>query len=444
MANEQYIAAIEIASSKIVGAIGTKDADGRICFRMMEEDKVVDCVSHGLSQNIEEISQHLNNILVRLESRIAPRRIESVYVGLSGGGIRSIQRHSRLDFGRDEIIENSHLLKLARMASQETFQDFEKLDVVPRCFFINGEEKKRPIGILSNAIEADYNIIIGKKALRSNIGHVLGRINREEKDAFITSITTADLILTEADKQGCAFVDYGAENVTISIYRRGTLCHLYTLPFGSRNITMDIAEGLHQVEGTAEELKKQNDSLLRPTSVASRGLNGNQTASPSNYVIARSGEIVANIINAIKCAGFEASDLPSGLIFTGGGAKSADFSEYVQGVTKFKVRIATLPQNISVVDSRATGLEYLGIVSLIVAGGQRLQPNESCCSNPYLESEIQESPESPENPEEPESPAEPKPQKKNIVDKLFTRLKSLADSLSAENVEEDDEDEERR
>ena len=40
----QHIVAIEIGSSKIIGAIATKSPEGKIQFEAMEEEHIVDCI----------------------------------------------------------------------------------------------------------------------------------------------------------------------------------------------------------------------------------------------------------------------------------------------------------------------------------------------------------------------------------------------------------------
>ena len=57
MTADKYIAAIEISSSKIIGAIGRLSADGRLNIIAIEKDKIIEYVRYGIIQNIEETNK---------------------------------------------------------------------------------------------------------------------------------------------------------------------------------------------------------------------------------------------------------------------------------------------------------------------------------------------------------------------------------------------------
>ena len=92
MTADKYIAAIEISSSKIIGAIGRLSADGRLNIIAIEKDKIIEYVRYGIIQNIEETNTALCRIIDRLEQRASlnKRRISAVYVGLSGRSLRNV------------------------------------------------------------------------------------------------------------------------------------------------------------------------------------------------------------------------------------------------------------------------------------------------------------------------------------------------------------------
>lgn len=92
MNKDRYIAALEISSSKVIGAVGISGRSGQLEIIAVEQEKSTDTVRYGQIQNTEETSTMTNYVLERLERRpgIAPREITGVYVGLSGRSLRSI------------------------------------------------------------------------------------------------------------------------------------------------------------------------------------------------------------------------------------------------------------------------------------------------------------------------------------------------------------------
>ncbi|MDE6390276.1 MAG: hypothetical protein K2L26_02520, partial [Duncaniella sp.] len=81
---EKSIIALEIGSSKIKGAIGTVSAEGVLSVKAIEEEHCSDIVRHGCIRNVVETAAAVRGVVQRLEQRVAPKRIEGVYLSLGG------------------------------------------------------------------------------------------------------------------------------------------------------------------------------------------------------------------------------------------------------------------------------------------------------------------------------------------------------------------------
>ena len=114
MATDKYIAALEISSSKVIGAIGIVGKSGQLEIIAVEQEKSADAVRYGQIQNIEETSNLINYVMDRLERRpnIAPREITGVYVGLSGRSFRSIPIDVSMALPDDTEITDSIIERL--------------------------------------------------------------------------------------------------------------------------------------------------------------------------------------------------------------------------------------------------------------------------------------------------------------------------------------------
>lgn len=92
MAEDRYVAAIEISSSKIVAVVGKMHAGGQLDIIASEQEKGVESVRYGVIRNLEEASNRILRILNKLERKpaVAPRKITGLFVGLSGLSLHSI------------------------------------------------------------------------------------------------------------------------------------------------------------------------------------------------------------------------------------------------------------------------------------------------------------------------------------------------------------------
>ena len=68
MEQNQYIVALEIGSSKIVGAIAEKSPSGLISVNQLAEERLSNCVRYGCVQNVENIKSSVNRIIHELEA----------------------------------------------------------------------------------------------------------------------------------------------------------------------------------------------------------------------------------------------------------------------------------------------------------------------------------------------------------------------------------------
>ena len=63
MTNPRYVAAIEVSSSKVIGAVGKIFPDGKLNVIATAEEKCVECVRFGIVQNVEETATRIARII---------------------------------------------------------------------------------------------------------------------------------------------------------------------------------------------------------------------------------------------------------------------------------------------------------------------------------------------------------------------------------------------
>lgn len=372
MMEERYIAAIEISSSKIIGTVGRTNGDGALEVLALEQERAVEVVRHGVIQNLEDASMRINTIIDRLEHRnsVMPRKITGVFVGLSGRSVRSIPVEASLHLEEGTEITEEIVERLRKQAlSSAIDSSLEVIDAVPRTFRIGKRETTSPKGNVGDSISATFDLIVCRPELKRNITRVLpDKLNIRIEGFVVTALATGQLIPTNEEKRlGCMLVDMGAETTTVTIYKNGSLRYFATLPLGGRNITRDV-ESLGIVEERAEDIKITSGNAVMQESASTININGVKLSEVANLIVARSEEIVANIVEQIAYAGFKESDLPGGIICIGGGIYLNGMTDLLEAQSSLPVRRGHLPDYIQVSDTKAKSMMMTEVVSVLYAG----------------------------------------------------------------------------
>ena len=355
----RYIVAIEIGSSKAKGLVASVGELGDINVIAIEEARLDDCTRYGKIQNVQEVSAHVNDIIRKLENnpRIAPRKVSDIFISVGGRSMTTAKAQTQRSFQSPIDITADTIKRLENDASFGLVTDKTNLAMLPHAFYVDNAEVKKVVGTVGSTIKAVFNAIVVAPSLIDNLKRM--RLDNRQTHFIIRPTALADLVLTSSDKQlGCALVDFGSETTTVSIYKDQVLQNIITLPIGSRNITRDLMIGLGMTEESAEEAKiRSGVSQTNETKSSSE-------AEINNYISARAGEIIANIMHQIEAAGFKPQTLKAGIILTGGGSRLTNFDRLVETQTKMPVRVAAIDSSLQFKGSnfdRNTNIDILAI-----------------------------------------------------------------------------------
>lgn len=382
--DDKYIVAIEVGSSKIRGALAAIDHTGAINVIAVQDERINDSVRYGHVKNVEEVGSKVDAIRHKLENSraIQPRKISGVYVGLSGCTISSSLATETSRFDADTEIDNSSIDRLKGLITTMGADNKDIYELLPYEFIVDNESTLNPVGRIGRNIKGTFSVIEGAPSIKNNLNRVFERVNLTINGYIVSALAQANMVLTPDEKQlGCMFVDFGCETTTVIIYKKGVLRYMVTLPMGSRNITRDLVS-LNNLEEHAESIKRSN-GIVSPTENAARLANQHSIDQPeiNNYIWARAGEIIANVIANIEYAGFTAADLPSGIVTVGGGARLKGLSEMIASQSNMKVRMGNTPRNIRISDTSISADDITDVVALLIAAADR---NGADCLTPMV------------------------------------------------------------
>ena len=384
MATTEFIAAIELGSSKIAGVAGKKNSDGSMQVLAYAQEDSSTFIRKGIIFNLDKTAQSLTSIINRLESELK-NSIAKVYVGIGGQSIRTVRNVVSRDLEEETVISEKIVSDIGDENISVPLVDMEVLEVAPQEYKIGNNLQANPVGVVGSHIEGRFLNIVARASLRKNLEHCFRQAKIEIAEQLVSPLVTANAVLTESERRsGCALVDFGADTTTISVYKNNILRFLTVLPLVGNSITRDITT-LQIEEEEAEQLKKTYGDALyeeeeeneeQPAVCKLEDESRTITVSQLNEIIgARAEEIISNVWNQIQLSGYE-DKLLAGLVITGGATNLKNLDEMLRKRSKIdKIRVAKLPRN--TVHAYGEILKKDGSQNTLF--GLLFEGNQNCC-----------------------------------------------------------------
>lgn len=340
-----FIAAIDLGTSKITGVVGRKNENNVISVMACESIPSNNCIRRGTVYNIEETGAKVRKLVNLLENKLG-RKIGKVYVSLAGQSLQTVEFREMKQLSSSGIVTDSVVAQLRQAAEKFTPEIKRKYAIADVEYFIDDKPERNPVGVTCSQIEADYEIIVGRPNLGSNIEKSIKSKAELEIAGFIVgALASAAIALNEEEKElGCAFVDFGAGTTTLSVYKGGILRRMVVIPFGGKTITKDICK-LNFIESEAEQLKIKFGKAMesQDTSFFSSPFSSKpdvDLTELNKVIVMRLDEITANLKQQIKLSGYE-GQLGAGLVITGGASQLKNLDTYLADKLKMPVRKAS-------------------------------------------------------------------------------------------------------
>jgi len=345
-----YVAAIDIGTTKIVSLVGRMNDNGKMEILGMSKT-VSKGVKRGVVQNIEETVSAIRQTVEEAEKQ-SGIQFTDVFVGIAGQHIKSIKNRGYINLGadRDEIEKKDIDALIADMYNIPIDLGEEIIHVLPQNFIVDTETGvKNPIGMSGRRLEANFHIVVGQIASAKNIEKCVNRVGLRVNQLLLEPLASSDAVLTPDEKEaGVALVDIGGGTTDIAVFYDDSIRHTAVIPFGGNVITKDIKEGCKILQRQAEALKTQFGSALGDLSpedkvVTIPGINGREPKEISfknlAYIIQmRMEEIIDAVIFEIESSGCM-DKLSAGIVLTGGGALLKHIAQLVRFHTGLDVRI---------------------------------------------------------------------------------------------------------
>lgn len=431
---EDFVAAIDIGTTKIVAIVGKRNENGKIEILGISKTASKG-VKRGIVLNIEEAVGSIQRTVEDVQFSFG-KQISDVFVGIAGQHIRSIKSegYKMRDSYDDEITSNDVDDMIQDMYKIPIDIGEEIIHVLPQNYIVDNEVGvKNPVGMSGKRLAANFHIVIGKIASARNIGKCVTKAGLNLNQLILEPLASSASVLTADEKEaGVALVDIGGGTTDVAVYYDDIIRHTAVIPFGGDVVTNDIKEGCSILQRQAESLKIQYGSALGDLAkdeevVSIPGISGREPKEISfkslAYIIqSRMEEILDAVIYEIENSGYF-ERLGAGIVLTGGGALLKSLPALVKFKTGLDVRIGYPSEHLS--SDTVTEVNhpmYSTSVGLILEGFKYHKKNKS--NEPEIEKEIVLD----ENFDE-----EPKKEKKDKKNGLMPSLKKMFTDIFDEN-----------
>ncbi|MDR3132623.1 MAG: cell division protein FtsA [Prevotellaceae bacterium] len=384
---EDYIAAIDLGTTKTVALAGRRSSGGRVHVLASSEapsQGILRGEVLNIPQAVESIQNTLNDL--REKSGIG---FQEVYVGISGQPVRCIE--NRLECVRENDREEISEDEIGRMKDQMygtgIDPDEEILLVVPQSYSVDEHsniDEHAVVGMFGKRLEGNYRIFIGKSKWAEYTGKCIQRAGLESVRFILKPLASAKAVLSEDEMEtGVAMVDIGGGATGLTVYYDNIVRYTAIIPFGGRAITEDIRQGCGVKLAQANAMKEQYGScfshLAENSVLVIPGANGQEQEISFQYLAgiieARMEEIIEAALFEIEQSGY-AGCLPAGIVFTGGGALMQHLVELAQNKTGYPARVAKPLHITDDSPAEVRRCSYATAVGLLLAGMEQEEHKE--------------------------------------------------------------------
>ncbi|OGT21314.1 MAG: cell division protein FtsA [Gammaproteobacteria bacterium RBG_16_57_12] len=353
--DKKLIVGLDIGTSKVVAIVCELSAEGAV--------EIVGLGSHpsrglkkGVVVNIESTVQSIQRAVEEAEL-MAGCQIHSVYAGIAGSHIRSLNSHGIVAIRDSEVgqADVDRVIDAARAVAIPADQKI--LHVLPQEFVIDSQEGIRePIGMSGVRLEAKVHLVTGAVSAAQNIIKCVRRCGLEVDDIILEQLASSYSVLTEDEKElGVCLVDIGGGTTDIAVFTDGAIKHTAVIPIAGDQVTNDIAVALRTPTHNAEDIKMKYGCALTQLanpheeievpSVGERPSRRMARHTLAEVIEPRYEELLTLVQAELRRSGFE--DLvAAGVVLTGGSAKMEGLVDLAEEIFHMPVRLG-IPQHVS-------------------------------------------------------------------------------------------------
>jgi len=375
---EKYIVALDIGTSKACALVGEISDRGQLEI-IGKGTSPMKGTRRGNIINLDQAIEAVKKAVDEAEV-MAGLQIESVYVGVAGDHIRSVNSRGVVsvmgkhkEIGRediDRVIEASKSINIPA--------ELELLHVIPREFVVDGQDGIHdPLGMNATRLEANVHIVTGARTHNQNVLTCVNKAGIAVQELVLEQLAAAEAVLTQDEREmGVLLMDIGGGTTDYAVFLEGNVVHTNVLPVGAGHFTSDISVVLRTPMEDAERIKKRygcalaslvtaDDPIEVPT-VGGRAPKILSRQELTGILEPRAAELAKLVYKDLEKVGLE-KEIRSGVVLVGGGAEMDGMVEMVEQVFDQSARRG-VPRGLGGLADTVNGPEWAAAAGLLLWG----------------------------------------------------------------------------
>ena len=378
--NGNYIAALDIGTSKVVCLIGSISDSHSIEIVAMGSYPSSG-LKKGVVVNIDATTDAIQKSIEQAKNSFEGK-IKNVFVGIAGNHIKSLNSHGIVGI-KDKEVTQLDIEKVIDAAQAVAIpSDQRVLHVLPQEFVIDDQDAIRePLGMSGVRLESHVHLVTCANNAIQNIEKCVKRCGIGIDGFVLEQLASSYSILSNDEKElGVCIVDIGGGTTDIAIFNNGSICFTGVIPIAGDQVTSDIAVALRTPTPQAEELKQKfgcavSEFTKEADSIEVAGVGGRPPRELSRKVLSeiiepRYVELFELVLAEIQRNGFE-NKIPAGIVLTGGTSRMEGVAELAESIFKTTVRIG-IPNNFKGMETILKNPIYATSLGLINYGFDKI------------------------------------------------------------------------
>lgn len=342
-------------------------------------------IGHQRSQGIKsgviidlDRAESAIRLAVDAAERMAGLTVESLFVNVSSGRLRSQSRSVMVKLGGHEVDRGDINRVLEAGARQAMAAERQVVHALPSAFLLDGERGVRdPLGMVGDELGVDMHVLTGDVAPLRNLELCVNRAHLSVERLVATPYASGLSALVEDEAEmGAACIDMGGGTTTISVFAEGKFVHTDSIPIGGHHVTMDLAKGLSTGLDYAERLKVMQGSALAVSdderamvTIQSMGPDDDvpvqaPRAAVNKIIRARVEETLEMVRDRLNRSGY-GGVVGKRVVLTGGASQLTGLSDAARRILARNVRLGR-PLGVTGLPESARGPAFAAAVGLLI------------------------------------------------------------------------------
>ncbi len=373
------VVGLDIGTNKVAAIVAEVTPDGEL--------EIIGIGSHhsrglkkGVVVNIESTVQSIQRAVEEAEL-MAGCPIDSVYAGIAGSHIRSINSHGIVAIRDREVLHQDVERVIDAAQAMAIPADQKILHILPQEFIIDNQEGvKEPLGMSGVRLEAKVHLVTCAVNAAQNIEKCIERCGLKVNEIILEQLASSYSVLTDDERDlGVCLVDIGGGTTDIAVFTDGAIRHTAVIPIAGDQVTNDIAMALRTPTQNAEEIKikyacaltqlARPDETIKVPGVGDKPAKELSRQALAEVVEPRYDELFTLIQSELRRSGFE-DLIAAGIVLTGGASKMEGVIELAEEIFHAPVSLGS-PRNVAGLKDIVRNPVYATGVGLLHYGQER-------------------------------------------------------------------------